>query len=62
MAAGRWSFNLLHRTAGQREGDEAKRAKRAEVRTKRQEEVRKQMEEEQSAAAAEQGGSDEEKK
>ena len=31
---------------------EAKRAKRAEVRTKRQEEVRKQMEEEQAAAAA----------
>ena len=40
---------------------EAKRAKRAEVRTKRQEEVRKQMEEEQQAAAAEKGN-DEEKK
>jgi len=41
---------------------EAKRAKRAEVRTKRQEEVRKQMEEEQQAAAAEKGPDDEEKK
>src|SRR5260221_14521407 len=41
---------------------EAKRAKRAEIRTKRQEEVRKQMEEEQTAAAAEPSGSDEEKK
>jgi large subunit ribosomal protein L17 len=41
---------------------EAKRAKRAEIRTKRQEEVRKQMEEEQAAAAAEQGGGEEEKK
>src|SRR5712671_1591591 len=41
---------------------EAKRAKRAENRTKRQEEVRKQMEEEQTAAAAEPSGSDEEKK
>src|SRR5712672_1691279 len=35
---------------------EAKRAKRAEVRTKRQEKIRKQMEEEQQAAAAEPGG------
>ncbi len=35
---------------------EAKRAKRAEVRTKRQEKIRKQMEEEQQTAAAEQGG------
>jgi len=41
---------------------EAKRAKRAEIRTKRQEEVRKQMEEEQAAAAAEQGAGEEEKK
>jgi large subunit ribosomal protein L17 len=43
---------------------EAKRAKRAEIRSKRQEEIRKQMEEEQAAAAAEQeqGGSEEEKK
>jgi large subunit ribosomal protein L17 len=41
---------------------EAKRAKRAETRTKRQEEVRKQMEEEQATAAAEQGGGEDEKK
>jgi len=41
---------------------EAKRAKRAEVRTKRQEEVRKQMEEQQQAAGAEKGPDDEEKK
>lgn len=43
---------------------EAKRAKRAETRAKRQEDIKKQMEEEQAAAAAEQGaeGSDEEKK
>ena len=43
---------------------EAKRTKRAEVRSKRQEEIRKQMEEEQAAAAAEQGGGEgeEEKK
>jgi large subunit ribosomal protein L17 len=41
---------------------EAKRAKRAEVRTKRQEEVRKQMEEQQQAAAEEKGSDDEEKK
>jgi len=43
---------------------EAKRAKRAEIRSKRQEEIRKQMEEEQAAAAAEQeqGGGEEEKK
>src|ERR1700757_507151 len=43
---------------------EAKRAKRAETRAKRQEEIKKQMEEEQAAAAAEQGGagSEEEKK
>ncbi|MCU1254834.1 MAG: ribosomal protein [Candidatus Angelobacter sp.] len=41
---------------------EAKRAKRAEIRTKRQEEVRKQMENEQAAAEAEPAGSDEEKK
>jgi len=40
---------------------EAKRAKRAEVRTKRQEKIRKQMEEEQQAAAAEQGGEAEDK-
>jgi large subunit ribosomal protein L17 len=40
---------------------EAKRAKRAETRAKRQEEIKKQMEEEQ-AAAGEQGGDDEEKK
>jgi len=33
---------------------EAKRAKRAEIRSKRQEEIRKQMEEEQAQAAAEQ--------
>ena len=38
---------------------EAKRAKRAEVRAKRKEEIRKQMEEEQQQAAAEQGGSPE---
>ena len=43
---------------------EAKRAKRAEIRSKRQEEIRKQMEEEQQAAAAEQSGAEggEEKK
>ena len=43
---------------------EAKKAKRAEIRAKRKEEIRKQMEEEQAAAAAEQGGSEggEEKK
>ena len=43
---------------------EAKRVKRAEIRTKRQEQVRKQMEEEQQAAAAEaeQAGGEEEKK
>src|ERR1051326_2275265 len=43
---------------------EAKRAKRAEIRSKRQEEIRKQMEEEKAAAAAEQeqGGGEEEKK
>jgi large subunit ribosomal protein L17 len=35
---------------------EAKRAKRAEIRAKRKEEIRKQMEEEQQQAAAEQGG------
>jgi large subunit ribosomal protein L17 len=34
---------------------EAKRAKRAEVRAKRKEEIRKQMEQEQQAAAAEGG-------
>src|SRR5215470_2762328 len=39
---------------------EAKRAKRAEIRAKRKEEIRKQMEEEQQqAAAAEQGGAPE---
>jgi large subunit ribosomal protein L17 len=41
---------------------EAKRAKRAEIRTKRQEEVRKQMEDQQAAAEAEQAGVDEDKK
>ena len=41
---------------------EAKRSKRAEVRSKRQEQLRKQMEEEQAAAAAEQGGGEDEKK
>ncbi|HET9837731.1 MAG TPA: 50S ribosomal protein L17 [Candidatus Angelobacter sp.] len=42
---------------------EAKRAKRAEIRSKRQEEIRKQMEEEQAAAAAEkEAGGGEEKK
>ena len=43
---------------------EAKRAKRAEIRSKRQEEIRKQMEEEQAQAAAEQeqAGGEEEKK
>jgi len=43
---------------------EAKRAKRAEARAKRREEIQKQMEEEQQAAAAEQGegGGGEEKK
>ena len=41
---------------------EAKKAKRAEVRAKRKEEIRKQMEEEQQqAAAAEQGGAPESK-
>src|SRR5260221_1563957 len=40
---------------------EGKRAKRAEVRTKRQEEVRKQMEEEQQAAAVEKGDNEEKK-
>jgi len=42
---------------------EAKRAKRAQTRAKRQEEIKKQMEEEQAAAAAEKGGEqDEEEK
>jgi large subunit ribosomal protein L17 len=42
---------------------EAKRAKRAETRAKRQDEIKKQMEEEQAAAAAEKGSEgDEEKK
>src|SRR5215472_11331311 len=41
---------------------EAKRAKRAEARAKRREEIQKQMEEEQQAAAAEQGEGGEEKK
>ena len=40
---------------------EAKRAKRAEVRAKRQDEIRKQMEEQQEQAAAEQGGEEEKK-
>jgi large subunit ribosomal protein L17 len=42
---------------------EAKRAKRAEIRAKRQEEIRKQMEEEQAQAGgtAEQGGEEENK-
>jgi len=40
---------------------EAKRAKRAQVRAKRKEEIRKQMEEEQAQAAPEQGGEDEKK-
>jgi large subunit ribosomal protein L17 len=38
---------------------EAKRAKRAEIRARRKEEIRKQMEEEQQQAAAEQGGAPE---
>ena len=41
---------------------EAKRSKRAEIRSKRQEQIRKQMEEEQAQAAAEQGGGSEEEK
>lgn len=41
---------------------EAKRAKRADIRTKRQEEIRKQMDEQQAAAEAEQASSEEEKK
>src|SRR6201992_289000 len=41
---------------------EAKRAKRAEIRSKRQEELRKQLEEQQAAAEAEQAGADEDKK
>ena len=40
---------------------EAKRAKRADARAKRQEEIRKQMEEQQAAASAEQGGEEEKK-
>jgi large subunit ribosomal protein L17 len=40
---------------------EAKRAKRAATRTKRQEEIRKRMEKEQQAAAAEPAGDEEEK-
>ncbi len=40
---------------------EAKRAKRARVRAKRQEEIRKQMEEQQAQAAPEEGGEDEKK-
>ena len=42
---------------------QAKRVKRANIRTKRQEQVRKQMEEEQAAAAEAEaaGGKDEEK-
>ena len=38
---------------------EAKRAKRAEIRAKRKEEIRKQMEEEQKQAAAQEGGAPE---
>src|SRR5215469_7917705 len=41
---------------------EAKRAKRAETRAKRQEEIRKQMEEQQAAAGAEGGEASEEEK
>ena len=41
---------------------EAKRTKRAQVRAKRQEEIRKQMEEQQPEAAPEEGGGEEEKK
>ena len=41
---------------------EAKRAKRAQTRAKRQEEIKKQMEEQQAAAAAEKEGEEEDKK
>ena len=41
---------------------DAKRSKRAETRSKRQEKLKKQMEEEQASAAAEKGGEDDEKK
>ena len=41
---------------------EAKRAKRAEARSKRKEEIKKQMEEQQAAAAKEEGGEEEEEK
>ena len=41
---------------------EAKRAKRAEARSKRKEEIKKQMEEQQAAAEKTEGGEEEEKK
>ena len=60
--AGDGADTVLIELIGSEKVIEAKRAKRAEVRSKRQEELRKQMEEEQAAAAAEQeqagGGED----
>jgi large subunit ribosomal protein L17 len=46
---------------GSEKAIEAKRAKRAEARSKRKEEIKKQMEEQQAAAAKEEGGEDEKK-
>src|SRR5262249_5529823 len=47
---------------GSEKANEAKRAKRAEARSKRKEEIKKQMEEQQAAAAKEESGGEEEKK
>ncbi|HMF91854.1 MAG TPA: 50S ribosomal protein L17 [Candidatus Angelobacter sp.] len=47
---------------GSEKAIEAKRAKRAEARSKRKEEIKKQMEEQQAAAAKEESGGEEEKK
>jgi large subunit ribosomal protein L17 len=62
--AGDGADTVLIELIGSEKVIEAKRAKRAEIRSKRQEELRKQMEEEQAAAAAEQeqAGGEKEKK
>jgi len=62
--AGDGADTVLIELLGSEKVIEAKRAKRAEIRSKRQEEIRKQMAEEQAQAAAEQeqGGGEEEKK
>jgi large subunit ribosomal protein L17 len=62
--AGDGADTVLIELLGSEKVIEAKRAKRAEIRSKRQEEIRKQMEEEQAAAAAETeaSGGEEEKK